>query len=313
MSTIAVNAITDANGGNTTSINNTTPNAYNTVGKNLLINGAMEIAQRGTTSASTGYQTVDRWRLNLGTQQEQKTDAPDQFKNSMEITGTVAGSSGYGIVLQRIESNNIYSALGQNCTLSCYVKNTGTSTANVSVEIYRANSTDNFSGLTLVSSLTSQAITSGWTRITFPAFSVPTSASTGLEVRIFRYDGSNDQEWLITGVQLEVGSVATEFERRPYTTELSLCQRYYWRQYFSGANVIYDRVYWNGAGNNAIFNFPAPAGMRINAATVTCSPTTNGTGVTFTYHPHGNIIVYRVSASGDNYLYAQDLSINAEL
>ena len=55
MSTIAVNAITDANGGNTTSINNTTPNAYNTVGKNLVINGAMQIAQRGTSSNSTGY------------------------------------------------------------------------------------------------------------------------------------------------------------------------------------------------------------------------------------------------------------------
>jgi hypothetical protein len=197
--------------------------------RNLIINGAMQVAQRGTSSSSTGYQTVDRWRLNLGTQQEQKTDTPDQFKNSMEITGTVAGSSGYGIVLQRIESNNIYGALGQNCTLSCYVKNTGTSTANVSVEVYRANSTDNFSAITLVSSLTSQPITSGWTRITFPAFAVPTTASTGLEVRIFRYDASNDQEWLITGVQLEVGTVATPFEHRSFGEELALCQRYFER------------------------------------------------------------------------------------
>lgn len=197
--------------------------------RNLIINGAMQVAQRGTSSSSTGYQTVDRWRLNLGTQQEQKTDTPDQFKNSMEITGTVAGSSGYGIVLQRIESNNIYGALGQNCTLSCYVKNTGTSTANVSVEVYRANSTDDFSAITLVSSLTSQPITSGWTRITFPAFAVPTTASTGLEVRIFRYDASNDQEWLITGVQLEVGTVATPFEHRSFGEELALCQRYFER------------------------------------------------------------------------------------
>ena len=33
--------------------------------------------------------------------------------------------------------------------------------------------------------------------------------------------------WQLTGVQLEVGSVATPFERRPYGTELALCQRYY--------------------------------------------------------------------------------------
>ena len=91
--------------------------------KNLFINGDMSIAQRGTTSSSTGYQTVDRWQLNTGTQQEQKTDTPDaRFSNSFEITGTTGGSSGYGICSQRIESKNVLPALGQTCTLSAYVK-----------------------------------------------------------------------------------------------------------------------------------------------------------------------------------------------
>ena len=124
---------------------------------------------------------------------------------------------------------------------------------------------------------------------------------------------TNGATWQVTGVQLEQGSVATDFEHRPYGEELSLCQRYFWRQYHSGSNVIYDRVYWNASGQNAIFNFPAPAGMRINGATVTCTPTTNGTSVSMTYHPQGNIIVYRASAAGDNYFYSQDLSISAEL
>jgi len=51
--------------------------------------------------------------------------------------------------------------------------------------------------------------------------------------------------WQITGVQLEVGSVATPFERRPYGAELALCQRYYWRvNATTGADM--------GVGFNAI-------------------------------------------------------------
>ena len=38
---------------------------------------------------------------------------------------------------------------------------------------------------------------------------------------------STSNEWYITGVQLEVGSVATEFEHRSFGEELALCQRYY--------------------------------------------------------------------------------------
>jgi len=203
--------------------------------KNLFINGDMSIAQRGTTSSSTGYHTIDRWRLNTGTQQEQKTDTPDaRFSNSFEITGTTGGSSGYGICLQRIESVNVLPALGQTCTLSAYVKNTGTSTVNVSVEIYRANSADDFSGLTLLTSLTGQAITTSWNRITFPSFTVTDACVTGLEVRIFRYDASNDQEWLLTGVQLEVGSSASDFEFLPFDVNLQRCQRYYEKNFDIG-------------------------------------------------------------------------------
>ena len=65
MSTIAVDTILDSNNGTTASINGTTPNAYNTVGKNLIINGAMQIAQRGTSATrSTGagyYSLIDRF------------------------------------------------------------------------------------------------------------------------------------------------------------------------------------------------------------------------------------------------------------
>ena len=40
---------------------------------------------------------------------------------------------------------------------------------------------------------------------------------------------STSNDWEITGVQLEVGSVATDFEHRSYGDELRRCQRYYWK------------------------------------------------------------------------------------
>ena len=236
--------------------------------KNLFINGDMSIAQRGTTSSSTGYQTVDRWQLNTGTQQEQKTDTPDaRFSNSFEITGTTGGSSGYGICSQRIESKNVLPALGQTCTLSAYVKNTGTSTVNVSVEVYRANSTDTFSGLTLLTSLTGQAITTSWNRITFPSFTVTDACATGLEVRIFRYDASNNQEWLLTGVQLEVGSSASDFEFLPFDVTLHRCQRYYFEIGVTDSLINNTGVAFATSELNTNLIYPVP--MRASP-TLTC-------------------------------------------
>jgi len=48
--------------------------------------------------------------------------------------------------------------------------------------------------------------------------------------------GTNGATFYITGVQLEVGSNATSFEYRPYGTELTLCQRYYYKTYSQGTN-----------------------------------------------------------------------------
>jgi hypothetical protein len=68
--------------------------------RNLLINGDMRIAQRGTSSAgitASGYYTVDRWHMNLsvgGTwTQTQSTDAPAGFSNSLKVQCTTANAS----------------------------------------------------------------------------------------------------------------------------------------------------------------------------------------------------------------------------
>ena len=65
MSSIAVNAITDANAGNTATINAVTPNVNNVVGKNRIINGNMVIDQRNAGASVTptsGQYVIDRWQ-----------------------------------------------------------------------------------------------------------------------------------------------------------------------------------------------------------------------------------------------------------
>jgi hypothetical protein len=52
----------------------------------------------------------------------------------------------------------------------------------------------------------------------------------------------------ITGVQLETGSVATPFERRPFTTELQLCQRYYEKSFELATKPAQNTTDATGAG-----------------------------------------------------------------
>jgi len=273
MSTIAVNAITDANGGSTTSINGTTPNAYNTVGKNLIINGAMQIAQRGTSaSISNGnstYNTVDRFTnyvvdstSTVVATVSQSTDAPDGFSNSYKWQTTTSGtlpSSGYCGVQQFIEAQTVQhlaygTSSAKKVTLSFWVKSSVTGTYAVSVYQDDANRitgstyTINTANTWEKKTVTFDGDTSGTInndngegfRCIFHTGAGSDLTSTD-NTSWGAYSGgkwayghaqngviaTTNATWQITGVQLEVGESATEFEHRPYGTELQLCQRYY--------------------------------------------------------------------------------------
>jgi hypothetical protein len=74
--------------------------------------------------------------------------------------------------------------------------------------------------------------------------------------------GTLNATWYVTGVQLEVGSVATPFERRPYGTELALCQRYYYKLKARDDATIFGNAF-NPDTTNAlgVTFFPVP--MRV--------------------------------------------------
>jgi hypothetical protein len=192
--------------------------------RNRIINGSFEISQRGTSSASGGY-LLDRWAATTVSAQSQSSDAPSGFINSIEFTSSIAS---YPYIEHRIERINSYDFAGQTATFSFWAKNVS-GTSNLYVEVYRANANDNFSSITQENSggtvVVAASPSSSWTRytgtVTFSA-----SATTGIALRIVRNNASAAST-RITGVQLELGSVTTPFERRSYGQELALCQRYY--------------------------------------------------------------------------------------
>ena len=118
MSTIAVNAITDASGGNTASINGATPTNDNLMGRNRIINGDMRIDQRnaGASTNNAGGSTtyaLDRWAYYATSGSkftiQQSSTAPDGFSNSMIITSSAATTIGAGDeywLIQPIEGFN---------------------------------------------------------------------------------------------------------------------------------------------------------------------------------------------------------------
>ena len=113
-------------------------------GKNLIINGAMQVAQRGTSETgvtTSGYKTTDRWQLQLSTlgtwTVSQSTTAPDGFSNSYKLECTTADASPATAdnmaFKQRIEGQNLQhlkfgTSSAQSLTLSFWVRSNKTGT-----------------------------------------------------------------------------------------------------------------------------------------------------------------------------------------
>ena len=233
--------------------------------KNLVINGSMSIAQRGVgpvTVSNNTYQTVDRFKTWLnyssGTVQiSQDSDAPSGFTKSLKYTSSATAAQ-YHILSQIIEANNLgHIKAGTSdalpLTVSFWVKSNRTGNFNFEivdddgshhiVKQYTINNSgqweyksifippntsggvmtiDNTTGYELFwflgssTSYSGTALTDNWA-----SFST-TRRNTGGNVTL-----NSGDYWQITGVQLEVGKNATEFEHRHYGEELKLCERYY--------------------------------------------------------------------------------------
>jgi len=315
--------------------------------KNLIINGAMQVAQRVAYpntqpgASYSNYYTVDRWRFNVvdthfGTwtfSQSNTVPAGKGFGYSWKWDCTTADTSldagHYGIAEYKIEAQDLQhlgygTSSAKPITISFWVKTNKTGTYVFSIysedgnryvsktyTVDVANSweyktitiegdasgtinNDNGDGFRLWwwlgsgSSYTSGTMKPGIWR----PWSESNGAAPGLSVNMA---DSTANEWFITGVQLEVGKNATEFEHRSYGEELALCQRYY--QHPPGT---YSFI-WSGditTGNSYYLRQTLPVTMRTNPVfTIRNGASSGFGGLTIAAANHTHFTVYAATSS----------------
>ena len=248
-------------------------------GKNFLINGAMEYFQRGTSSSALGNTYVaDRWLLgNSNATQSQITGIGlNGFRYATRIQRTSGSTStGSNYLIQAFETSTIQPVAGQTVTLSFYARAGALySGTNLGVEFDTGTGTDEGAGSgpaspTAVISTNTATLGTGWVRYTFTSASpAPTSATSGrvyISVKCAGTAGATDYVD-ITGVQLEIGSVATPFSRAGGTLqgELTACQRYYYRQNSTSYQYVGTGVV--RTSTLATCYIPLPITMRVPVA-----------------------------------------------
>lgn len=270
--------------------------------RNLIINGAMQVAQRGTTvSGGTGRDSygLDRFVFE-GTDEDpistqvahSNSQITDGNRNALKIstTGTAIGSAQ---VHQRIERETFRHTIEQTVTFSCLVKrNSSTVTGGTLRMIASVNQNDvtyvlrdtpgTYPSHTVTEPLVSgvQNIPTDYTRYT-ASFTMPEGANTtdileiGLSFISFTGAGATEDLFSITEMQLELGETATPFEHRSYAEELALCQRYYYKTgpFASGAGLLGSGHMYNTTAGYASAQFPVTMRDRPTAVETTGTAT----------------------------------------
>ena len=262
--------------------------------RNIIINGDMSIAQRGTSTSSItgdGYHTIDRFKTSisgLGTwTQSQSTDVPSGqgFAKSLKMDCTTAdgspASSDVLIINQRIEGQNLQylkkgTSSAESLTLSFWVKSnkTGTYIAELRdfdntrsiCKAYTISSASTWEKKTLTfagdttgtldndngASFYLQLFLGAGSNYTSGTLNTSWNSRTNANLAVGQVNlaDSTDNEWYITGVQLEAGTSASDFEFLPVDVNKNRCLRYCFKhggeastQYLNAQGGYYDANY----------------------------------------------------------------------
>tara|TARA_Y100000356_G_scaffold63324_1_gene51761 strand:+ start:58 stop:1188 length:1131 start_codon:yes stop_codon:yes gene_type:complete len=269
--------------------------------RNIIINGGMTISQRkGTTETivpdNTSFYSVDRFGVfdkldggNNFTYQQTTNPVPDGFSHALKINTAIADTSiannNYAFFYQIVEGQNIQQAnLGTSAakplTLSFHVYSNKIGTYTVGLVNQGTFNRTFLKEFTISSQATWEKKT-----ITFPAITdgtwndvrvqwclssgtdnqgaadtllTTTELATSNQVN---FASAVNNSFHITGVQLEVGSVATDFEYRSFGQELALCQRYFYAMLDGTLALCENATMYSSS--NPFFSVPFPVEMRI--------------------------------------------------
>lgn len=264
------------------------------VNLNGVINGGMDIWQRGTSFAipsSTYTYTADRWiglRFSTGSTVSQQTASLDGFQYSIRVARD-SGNTGTGIIYlgYNLETADSYRYAGKTATLSFWAKaGANFSAASSALAVIWASGTgtnqkqmDGFTGSSTLAN-TTVTLTTSWQRFSFTASVPSNSTQQGFQ---FNYTpvgtaGAADN-FEVVGVQLEFGSVATNFKRAGGTLqgELAACQRYYSTSTTNGTHSLSTTQVISAPQTDLLMGFRLPVAMRV-APTVTIFSRNNNSG-----------------------------------
>ena len=280
MSTIKVNSIKNTstddggiaidNSGHVQIDGQQLPTAGALSNRRLTINGAMQVAQRGTSKTgvtTTTYAGPDRFQQILASAGtwtiSQSTEAPEGFSTSLKLDCTTASASLSAGALylfgQKMEGYNVQhldynTSSAKTLTLSFWVRSNKTGTyvqettsftsGRKISQTYTIDSANTWEKKTLqipgdtggsIPNANSSEFNVYWWVVAGTDFTSGTLNTTwGTTANTNRVVGqtvnladSTDNEFYITGVQLEVGEKATPFEHRSFSDELARCQRYF--------------------------------------------------------------------------------------
>ena len=259
--------------------------SYNVAGKNVIINGGMDIWQRGggiPLPAATNTYTADRWcgTSSISSTTEAftgSTGGPTGIPGFLRISRTSGVSTQPTMYIsQSIETLNSNILAGQTVTISFYSRagsNYSPTADALAVDLITGTGTDQnvFSGYTGQNIVlgTTATLTTSWQRFIYTVTLPTNTTEIGFQLSATTVGtaGANDY-FDITGVQLELGAVATPFSRAggDIQGELAKCQRYYYENNSSYSPSTYN-PYGTGAcisTINAQIFIRFPVTMRIS-------------------------------------------------